>query len=153
MKNKKNIVVFDLDGTLSIVGDRLKYLESDPIDWDSFYEHCGEDAINAPIVFIFHQLYYSSTHNMPYRIKIVTGRRESVRDKTIQWLHAKNIIVSSVDVHMRKTGDTRHDTTVKPELIEEFKDQILMIFEDRKSMVDKWRELGYTCLQVAPGDF
>ena len=27
------------------------------------------------------------------------------------------------------------------------------ILEDRNSMVKKWRELGYTCLQVAEDDF
>lgn len=57
-------------------------------------------------------------------------------------------------------ADTRHDTVVKPELLEKAfkedridKSKVLCILEDRNSMVRKWRELGYTCLQVAEGDF
>ena len=30
-------VVVDIDGTLSKVGERLKYLQQDPPDWDRFY--------------------------------------------------------------------------------------------------------------------
>ena len=40
----KNIIVVDIDGTIARVGDRLKYLQQDKPDWDSFYEHCDEDA-------------------------------------------------------------------------------------------------------------
>ena len=57
---------------------------------------------------------------------------------------------------MRKDGDFRHDSIVKPELIENswFDSNIIaFILEDRDSMVNEWRELGFTCLQVAKGDF
>ena len=40
---KKDIVIVDIDGTIAKVGDRLKYLQQEPKDWDSFYEHCNED--------------------------------------------------------------------------------------------------------------
>ena len=58
----------------------------------------------------------------------------------------------------RRDSDTRHDTKVKPELLDEYLRQhpdykVAVILEDCNSMVAKWRELGYTCLQVAEGDF
>lgn len=58
----------------------------------------------------------------------------------------------------RNDGDTRHDTIVKPELLDEYLGQhpdyrVAFILEDRNSMVAKWRELGFKCLQVAEGDF
>jgi hypothetical protein len=31
-------VVIDIDGTISYVGERLKYLQQEPKDWDSFYK-------------------------------------------------------------------------------------------------------------------
>lgn len=31
--------------------------------------------------------------------------------------------------------------------------RVAFILEDRNSMVKKWRELGFKCLQVADGDF
>jgi hypothetical protein len=144
----KNIIVFDLDGTLSLVGDRLKYLEQTPKDWDSFYNNCKDDELNESIAHIYKCLWA-----MGNDIKIVTGRRESVREETLEWLDAYEREINSEDLTMRKDGDKRHDTVVKPELIEPFKDRIIAIFEDRNSMVKKWRDLGYVCLQVAEGDF
>lgn len=142
------MIVFDLDGTLSIVGDRVRFLQQDKPDWDSFYEACGEDSVNWPVVEVFRAM-QTCRHN----IKIVTGRRESVRWKTMSWLHANGISIMSKDLHMRPDGDHRHDTLLKPELVADFVDEIKMVFEDRNSMVAKWREMGITCLQVAEGDF
>lgn len=141
------MIIFDLDGTLSIVGDRVKYLNQKKKDWDAFYNACDEDVINEPIIQIFNDL---KQYNY---IKIVTGRRESVRNKTLLWLNQNNLIIDNHDLHMRKDGDFRHDTIVKPELIIDFQDHVTAIFEDRNSMVVKWRELGFTCLQVAEGNF
>ena len=142
-------VVFDIDGTLSIVGDRLKYLQVTPPNWDAFYGACGEDTVNDAIREV-----YAAMEDIGHEIYFVTGRRESCRKDTISWM-LRNHIECQSDKHllMRKKGDLRHDTEVKPELIEPLKGDILCIFEDRNSMVKKWRELGYTCLQVADGDF
>ena len=143
------MIIFDLDGTLSIIGDRLKHLEGPKKDWDSFYEACGEDELNKPIAEVFNSLADSG-----HKIKIVTGRRENTRFKTLTWLDRFfGLSISTFDLHMRKDGDFRHDTIVKPELVKDFIGDIEMIFEDRNSMVKKWRELGLTVLQVADGDF
>ena len=64
---------------------------------------------------------------------------------------------------MRKDGDYRKDTIVKDELLTNVL-KILnneyegitwnpIIFEDRKQVVDMWRNKGFTCYQVAPGEF
>jgi acid phosphatase class B len=145
--NNKKWIIFDLDGTLSILGDRLKYLTGKK-DWDSFYEHCDEDSVNEPVAAIYRLLKKGG-----YKIKIVTGRRETVVLKTYNWLINNDLEIENENLHMRKDGDTRHDVIVKPELVADFINDISMVFEDRSSMVDKWRELGITCLQVAAGDF
>ena len=141
------IIVFDIDGTLSIVGDRLKYLQLSPPDWDAFYGACGLDKCNEPIWAVWKAM------SRNYTIRFVTGRRESCRDDTIEWMRKHSIVCNPHQLLMRADGDKRHDTEVKPELIKDFKNDILMIFEDRNSMVKKWRELGITCCQVADGDF
>lgn len=144
----KKIVLVDIDGTISKVGDRLKYLQQKPKDWDSFYNACFEDEPIQEIV----DLVKSLSRN--YSIVFCTGRREQVREKTIDWLFEHYGL--PVNLLMRKDGDKRHDTEAKPELLEnagiELRD-IAFILEDRKSMVKKWRELGLKCLQVAEGDF
>lgn len=141
------MIIFDLDGTLSLVGNRVKYLEQFPKDWDSFYESCTEDKVNKPIQTIF-QLF---RHR--YSLKIVTGRRESTREKTLIWLADNDMGIHTEDLIMRPNNNYRHDTILKLELVKDFITEIEMVFEDRNSMVIKWRELGITCLQVAEGNF
>ena len=57
---------------------------------------------------------------------------------------------------MRKTGDNRKDAIVKREIYEtHIKDkyQVDYVLYDRNQVVEMWRSLGLTCLQVADGDF
>ena len=142
-----SIVIFDIDGTLSIVGDRLKYLQLIPPDWDAFYNACGMDTCNEAVWAIYRAM------SEKYAIRFVTGRRESCRSDTLKWMKDNLIRCHSDQLFMRKDGDKRHDTEVKPELVAGFMEDILCVFEDRNSMVDKWRKLGLTCVQVADGDF
>jgi hypothetical protein len=142
------MIVFDIDGTLSIVGNRVKYLQQEPKNWDAFYSACWQDKPNTPVV----ELCCNLEHH--YDIIFVTGRREETRGVTLQWLYENGLGNDLNDkLFMRKDGDHRHDTIVKPELVKEFLGDIKMVFEDRNSMVAKWRELGIPCMQVAEGDF
>jgi len=146
----KRIVIVGIDGTISKVGDRLKYLNQTPKDWDSFYKACDEDE---PIDDVLNLVYTLDQED--YDIIFCTGRRSSERTKTIKWID-ENIVLSDYKLLMRPTKDHRHDTIVKPELLENHGiplDNIMFVLEDRNSMVAKWRELGLTCLQVAEGDF
>ncbi len=146
----KNIVVVDIDGTIAKVGDRLKYLQQAKKDWDSFYEHCDEDEPIKDVISIIEDLYYEGRN-----IVFCTGRRKGVAKKTHDWL-LKHTKVKSFDLLMRPDGDFRHDTMVKPELLAGHgftPDDVLCILEDRDSMVSRWRDLGYRCLQVDRGDF
>ena len=147
----KNIIVVDIDGTIAKVGDRLKYLQQEKKDWDAFYEHCDEDE---PIKDIIELIELMQIHE--YNIVFCTGRRESVRKKTEYWLFKNIWCLREYKLLMRKDGDWRHDTEVKPELLQKAgitPDKVYFILEDRDSMVAKWRELGYRCLQVNDGNF
>lgn len=150
----RNIVLVDIDGTIAKIGDRLKYLQQEPKDWDSFYEHCDEDEPIDEILNLVMSLQEEVVCD--YKIIYVTGRRESVREKTKNWLRCQGMFVDDKHLLMRKDGDHRHDIEVKPELILEAGinlGEIAFVLEDRNSMVKKWRELGLICLQVAEGDF
>lgn len=156
-EGKQKIVIVDVDGTISKVGDRLKYLQQKPKNWDSFYSSCFEDEPIKDMCHLVDRMEY-----MGYFVYFCTGRRECVRAQTAKWI-SKNVFnekISSIDVSgmllMRKDGDKRHDTEAKPELLKEagidIKD-IAFVLEDRNSMVKKWRDMGLICLQVAEGDF
>ena len=155
----KKIAVIDIDGTVSKVGDRLKYLQQDKKDWDAFYAACEEDE---PIE---HMCKTVASLMQTHTVVFCTGRRDSVKEATTRWIY-KNIIAKyAVDntelfLAMRPDGDHRHDTEVKPEMlgralarIKARTSDIDFILEDRNSMVDEWRKLGFVCIQVAAGDF
>jgi len=148
-KNMKDIVIVDIDGTLTKVGSRVSCLEKSPPDWDEFYSRCGEDA---PVPEVIRMVNALCQH---YRIVLCTGRRESCRAATEQWF-TENGFVEFSRILMRADGDFRHDTILKPELLErngiDLK-EIAFVLEDRNSMATKWRDMGLVCLQVAEGDF
>lgn len=154
---KRRIVLVDIDGTISDASDRAaKYLGECKKDWDGFYNACGEDKPIKPIIEVVEVL---STN---FEIVYCTGRRESCREDTIKWLDENIKLFGNIrrchDILFRKDGDKRHDTVVKPRMLDEYlkcnpDTEVAVILEDRNSMVKKWRELGYTCLQVAEGDF
>ena len=57
---------------------------------------------------------------------------------------------------MRQADDRTLDHDLKRSWVENGtipKDRVLVVFEDRASVVKMWRKLGLTCFQVAPGDF
>lgn len=150
-RERNNIIVVDIDGTIAKVGDRLKYLQQEKKDWDAFYEHCDEDEPIDEMCQLVADLFVLGRD-----IVFCTGRRESVREKTKNWLTQNVISTYDDELLMRKDGDWRHDTEVKPELLQKAgisPDKVYFILEDRDSMVAKWRELGYRCLQVNDGNF
>ncbi len=112
------MLVFDIDGTLFLVGKRLKYLNQKKKDWDAFYNACGEDKPNAPIIKLYHSL------SREYKIIFITGRRESTRAITWDWLKKHHLVERSSALIMRQDNDYRSDTLVKIELAAPFIDQI-----------------------------
>ena len=149
----KYYLLVDIDGTLSDASERAKkYLGGAVPDWDGFYNACGEDEAFFCVTPIIESL---AKH---YDIVLCTGRRKSCDTATREWLKKYAPSLANAHILYREDGDTRHDTIVKPELLEAFmrknhKSQPLAIFEDRNSMVAKWREMGYTVFQPAEGDF
>lgn len=146
---KTNVIIFDIDGTLSNSKERAeKFLAGDIKDWDSFYDNCDKDECIEPTCDICKVL----AKNI--RIIYLTGRPESARGKTEIWLLKNNF--SYKEMFMRKDGDHRPDYIVKKEIYETeiapyF--NVVAVFEDRQQCVDMWRELGITCYQVAKGDY
>lgn len=155
---KKNIVIVDIDGTISKIGERLKYLQQEPRDWDSFYNDCFDDTPIPEMVELVSNLInaHCGDHSI-YEVVFCTGRREKSREKTTKWF-AKICKWSFVECRllMRKDGDLRSDTVVKPELVHKAGikfEEIAFVLEDRAKMAKAWRSLGVRCLQVDEGEF
>lgn len=89
-----------------------------------------------------------------YRVYFVTGRDENFREMTSAWLKLHHVLYD--ELYMRADQDFREDSEVKEEIYIthiEKNSQVLFVVDDRKSVVERWRKLGLTCLQCAPGDF
>ncbi|GAB3219149.1 NIF family HAD-type phosphatase [Glycomyces halotolerans] len=133
-------VVVDVDGTVAVHDQRGPYDES----------LVGWDAPNEPVIELVRVLYRAG-----YRIVFVSGRTTGARFDTRRWL-GLHVRVGIEGLHMRAAGDRRSDADVKEDLYRERiapHYDVRWVLDDRDRTVLRWRELGLTCLQVAPGDF
>lgn len=133
-------VLVDIDGTTALMCDRSPYDET----------RVGEDLPNLPVIKVVRALQGAGN-----RIVFMSGRSDACRPATQEWL-AANVGIRYEALHMRAAGDHRKDSVVKAELfdahIRDFYD-VACVLDDRRQVVEMWRSLGLTVLQVADGDF
>jgi predicted kinase len=143
-------IICDLDGTLCIHQNRS------PFDYDK----CDTDKLNKivdGILFGYNEQHFNTIGKEP-TIIFLSGREDSCIEKTKKWLEKHNWGVNNDNclLMMRKTGDTRKDSIIKREIFDNEifnKYHIDFVLDDRNQVVEMWRELGLTCLQVADGNF
>jgi len=136
---KPKAVLCDLDGTLAIMGDRSPY----------HGEACKVDIINSTLHTLLKKYQESG-----YRLILLSGRNGSSRMNTEKWLKDNGVRYDRLI--MRGEEDYRRDVVVKKEIYEnciENEYQVEIVFDDRNSVVDMWRDLGLVCFQVNKGDF
>lgn len=132
-------VIFDVDGTLTHVGQRS------PFD----FTKVKDDPPNEQIQNLFNM--YKQTH-----ICLVASGRTNAGDclrDTIANLESTGVYPD--DVYMRADEDTRHDFDVKEDILREIakKYNVVLAVDDRDTPVGMWRMHGITTVQVGYGDF
>lgn len=140
-------IICDIDGTLADCQHRRHFLQSNPVDWNRFFGAMGSDLLIEPVADLVESLYCDG-----YNIILCSGRPEKYRQLTEEWLDCFG--VRWHELHMRMDGDHRSDIIVKREMLREFQSRdldIRFVIDDRKSVVDMWRDEGLICLQAAPG--
>jgi predicted secreted acid phosphatase len=146
-KSDKEIVIFDIDGTLADVSERLHHLQKKPKDWDSFFQGMAQDKAIQSLVRLCNILYSAGI-----QIILCSGRSEEHRQETVAWLAKQGVPYH--ELLLRKDGDRRSDVVVKRELLAKIdKSRVLFVVEDRSRVVEMWRAEGLVCLQCAPGEF
>ena len=145
VSNLTKAIIVDVDGT---VADHKKV--RGPHDLSRVHLDNPKGSIIG-IVKKFHD-----THH----ILIVSGRQDSCKDATLEWLHRHEVIPNDSNkfsLMMRATGDNRKDSIVKREIFDNFINGVFnvdFVLDDRDQVVEMWRgDLGLTCLQVNYGDF
>ena len=143
----EEIVIFDIDGTLADVSERIHHVKKKPKNWNAFFQGMAQDKAIHSMVRLCNILYASGI-----QIILCSGRNEEHRQQTIEWLAEHN--VNYHDLLLRKNNDRRSDTEIKRELLGTLdKSKILFVVEDRSRVVEMWRSEGLVCLQCAPGEF
>lgn len=165
--DKPKAIVFDIDGTLSIINNRGAF------DWDKV----DQDLPNSEVINVL-KMY----KNNNYKILFCSGRMDCCKEKTVEWLK-NNIDIELINfdcnpdiepsayesmlssfqteyisnhLFMRKTNDMRPDYEVKRELFLNYIDSeynVKAVYDDRNSVCNIWRDLGLQVFQVADGNF
>jgi len=144
----KDIVIFDLDGTLANMAECRHYLEQEPKNWDAFYyAACSVSPIKS-VVEVCKKL------EEDFEIYIVSSRSDLVKKQTEAWLREHEINYTCLI--MRPHGDHTPDDILKKSWCDSNIIPIhcvMCVFDDRSRVVKMWRSLGIPCFQVVEGDF
>lgn len=141
----RNLVLFDLDGTLCGIEHRLHFITNGKKDWEGFFKACVDDVPRPDIIKVFKAMKAAG-----HEVWIVSGRSSQVQEETIEWL--KRYDIQPRMLIMRKQGNSTPDQVLKISWVNDGiipRERILCVFDDRQRVVDAWRAIGITCLQVA----
>lgn len=143
----EELVIFDIDGTLADISERVHHVKRKPKNWNAFNAGMAQDKAIHSMVRLCNILYASGIH-----IILCSGRNERNRPETIEWLSRQGVLYH--ELLLRKDEDFRSDAIVKREILATLdKSRILFVVEDRSRVVEMWRAEGLVCLQCAPGEF
>lgn len=143
----EEIVIFDIDGTLADISERVHHVRRKPRNWKAFNAGMAQDKAIHSMVRLCNLLYDAGI-----RIVLCSGRNEKNRPETVEWLSRQGVRYH--ELFLRKDDDFRSDAVIKREILQGLdKSKILFVVEDRSRVVEMWRSEGLVCLQPAPGDF
>ncbi len=130
-------VIFDIDGTLALMGRRSAF------DWDKVDVDDINEIVSEQVAF----------HRFEGRTIILVSGRDSVcRQDTIDWMEFYGIKFD--ELYMRPANDFRKDTVIKEEIYNnEIRDKynVLCVFDDRMSVCRKWADMGLFTFTVNQG--
>ncbi|MFI6939942.1 AAA family ATPase [Streptomyces sp. NPDC050418] len=133
-------VLVDIDGTVAVMNGRGPFDET----------RVHEDLPNRPVIDVVRAM-----HAAGNRIVFLSGRTDGCHEATVAWLK-EQVNVPFDGPFMRPSGDSRKDSVVKVELFDaHVRDvyDVVCVLDDRTQVVQAWRAIGLTVLQVAEGNF
>lgn len=137
--SKPRAFIFDIDGTVALRGDRGIF------DFDN----CAVDTRCETAYALYKALVIS------YPIIFLTGREDKHRIPTEKWLNY-NGFGERAGLYMRPTNNNNPDQEVKIQTYQTYVEpyyDIIGLIDDRQRVVDAYRAIGLTVLQIRPGDF
>lgn len=141
---RRKCAIVDIDGTLADVSHRRGYLPN----WKKFFDAMGKDPVIEPVRDVVNRLSETGLE-----IVLCSGRPSNYERITEAWLY--DYFVHYDELLMRPANDHSPDVDIKNRMLEYIQRDrdILIVIDDRQTVVDMWRDKGLVCLQAAPGDF
>jgi predicted kinase len=137
-------VICDLDGTLCLLNGR------DPYDAST----CEKDILNEAVQKVLNGLQTMYGHGgRPLSVIFFSGREDKYRPQTEKFLG--NHHISSKNLYMRRTNDSRPDDEIKLELYRdniEDKYNVIAVIDDRLKVCRMWHRLGLPLFRVGNPD-
>lgn len=145
----KDIVIWDLDGTLADGRHRLHLLPTkdhcNTHSWDEFNLAASEDSPILDNIDLMH-----ATRKLFFNL-ILTGRSDVAQDVTTAWLERYRVPYDQLI--MRPRDDHRRDVDFKEDILRQIGlDRILCCFDDLPHVAYHLRSLGLTCHLVTHYD-
>lgn len=144
----RDLVLFDIGGSLASSTHRSHLLSAEPIDWDAYHACCANDAPIEEVLAIYYDHFVASRD-----MWIVSSRSEVVRESTEDWLLAHGVYFNKV--LLRPIGDTRAAADVKLRWLHDGtvpRERVLCAYESDPSCVSMYRAEGISCFHVLLGD-
>lgn len=144
------MIIFDLDGTLADCEHRRHYVQGKKQNWKAFHEECIYDSPILPVIKVLDNFIV-----LDCEIQIWSGRCESVRSQTEEWL-AMHVIENDkypIKLKMRPVRDYTPDDQLKEQWLDEALSQgkeVACVFDDRPKVVRMWKRRGifvFNCYQ------
>lgn len=145
----KDVVCFDLDGTLADCSHRLNYIQTKPKNWKAFFAGIPFDK---PIEFTVECFKNCVLNNVP--VIIVTARPRSTEKDTYKWLDKHGLYYDCSRFYFRQNNDFRDDTIVKEEILEKIKKDGFnptLAYDDRPKILRMWESKGIKTVDCGNG--
>tara|TARA_B110000503_G_C7119469_1_gene401845 strand:+ start:1151 stop:1603 length:453 start_codon:yes stop_codon:yes gene_type:complete len=149
----KQVVIFDLDGTLALIDARRRKATkpNGKMDWTVFFapENIQLDEPNIPVIESFKALQKAG-----FSVGVFSGRDDISKKETSEWLSKHGIVPDFLK--MRRHGSFIPDDTLKKLWLHDIMkvgQTVMCVFDDRDKVVKMWRENNIPCFQVAEGNF
>ena len=140
-------IIIDIDNTLSIANDRFKLAEKEngKLDWDIVHspENLIKDKPNLPMI----ELAKNYKEN-GFEVIILTGRPESTRKVTKEWLQKYNISYDNLYMRSWENNFLKAPIFKKKIYETEIKENVFCAYDDDQRVIDVWVDLGITSFKV-----
>lgn len=141
-------VIIDIDDTLSLAGRRfeLAKMPNGKINWDIAHniELVKEDKPNLPMIDLAKKYKQSG-----FKIVIITGRPESIREVTEIWLKKYGIEYDALYMRLEKEHYIKAPI-FKKGIYQSYLDDVFCAYDDDEEIIQMWNSLGIPAFKVYP---